>query len=160
MGKVFNVALEAFGEKLRADLDERIKRTQKAKVITAHRSRALFASKTPVDTGQMKNAWVVEDGFNADDAAVVRVWNRAPYAGIVERGARPHKVSAAGREALLRWAMRQMGLEEAEARKAVDAICFRLNKQGQKGQYVVRNQLKKVRQWLKEETERAIKAKP
>lgn len=62
------------------------------------RGVTLLKRKSPVDQGQYKNAWTAVEGK--------QVLNMAPHAGIIERGAKPHKVSAEGREALAAWVRR------------------------------------------------------
>jgi hypothetical protein len=62
------------------------------------RGVALLKQRTPVDTGVMKSAWA---------STKFGIENDAPYAGIIERGARPHKVSREGREAIRKWVLRK-----------------------------------------------------
>ena len=66
--------------------------------IAKQRGVALLKRRTPVDTGMMKNAWA---------ATKFGIENSAPYAGIIERGARPHKVNREGVEAIRDWVLRK-----------------------------------------------------
>lgn len=72
----------------------------------AARGRTRLVRATPTDLGQMKNAW--KDSATVDGAKIV---NDAPHAGIIERGARPHKVSEEGMRALMEWVVRNLGTE-------------------------------------------------
>lgn len=71
--------------------------------VSAERARGKLVSDSPVDMGVFKNAWAV-----VSRPTGVSVINSAPYAGIIERGARPHGVNAEGREAIKRWVMRKL----------------------------------------------------
>ena len=121
--------------------------------LGAQRGRTHLVQKTPVDTGQMKNAWEVQragGGYDVD--------NTAPHAGIVERGARPHSVSDAGILALERWAMRQLGVkDEQEAHAVAMGIAWKIRNRGQEPTWVVRDSLDDLRRYLGEETDRAIR---
>jgi hypothetical protein len=69
----------------------------------AERGRTAMKRLTPVDLALMINAWEVHNqpyGASLD--------NTAPYAGIIEGGARPHGVSAEGRLAIRDWVMRNL----------------------------------------------------
>jgi hypothetical protein len=71
--------------------------------IAKHRAKALLQLRTPVDMGVMRAAWTVTKGG---------VENSFPLAGVIERGARPHKVSREGREAIYEWVKRKVTLFE------------------------------------------------
>jgi hypothetical protein len=77
---------------------------ERAGVRAAYRGQALLRKRTPVDQGQLKNSWQVHPRPGARE--FVTIENRAPHAGIVERGARPHPVSRAGKMALYWWVVR------------------------------------------------------
>lgn len=66
--------------------------------VAKQRGVALLKQRTPVDTGVMKNAWA---------ATKHGIENSAPYAGIIERGARPHTVNREGVEAIRDWVLRK-----------------------------------------------------
>lgn len=91
----------------------------------AERGRAIVVRETPVDQGQLKNAWKVTPGnrelLTATGLAarivkalaglvLAELRNTAPHAGIVELGARPHPVSPEGMQAIADWAMRNLDL--------------------------------------------------
>lgn len=91
----------------------------------AQRGRAIVVRETPVDQGQLKNAWKVEPGDKAlllgkgmiaravrfvMGMTLAELRNTAPHAGIVELGARPHPVSPEGILAIADWAYRNLDL--------------------------------------------------
>lgn len=112
----------------------------------AHRGRAIIVRETPVDQGQLKQAWRVLPGTAPATRGARGAWSRfvnqtlaelrnlAPHAGIVELGARPHSVSPEGWLAIYDWVVRhrlELGLVTAGgARRRV-----------RKGKVAVNNQL-------------------
>lgn len=114
-----------------------------------------------VHHGHFKAGWDTEqtaDGFS--------VTNDAPHAGIVEMGARPHPVSAEGREAIREWVRQKIfGISQVEADEndVVDAITYgiveKLRKYGQEPTYIVRDALPEMTRYLREETERYLRGK-
>jgi hypothetical protein len=105
------------------------------------RNRAMLVMRTPKDNGLLKASWHDSASRGGrQEGVVAEVWNDAPYAGIVEEGARPHGVSAAGRLALYEWAHRHFpAAEDAELKGIVWAICKKLRERGQEGTFFVRN---------------------
>lgn len=71
------------------------------------------------DTGLYKNSFVVTDDS---------LWNDAPHAGLVERGARPHPVSQAGVLAIAAWVRRKLRKSVSSAPKVLATVA--LNAQG------------------------------
>lgn len=126
------------------------KEIQKGIVSGMHRGRTLLSRKTPVDVGQMKASWRI----NPHTLALV---NNAPHAGIIEGGARPHKVNRAGREALERWAMRQLQVDEKTAKAVAQGVINKLAKEGQKGHFITRDSLPDLAKMVRAETERFIR---
>jgi hypothetical protein len=122
-----------------------------AAFVSGERSRATFVRKSPVDTGRHRASWKTKKS-----AAGVLVENDAPYAGIIERGARPHAVSEEGREAITRWAMRKFGISVDEAEKMAQGIINKLRAHGQKGTFVVEKNLDNSAKWLAEEITRLL----
>jgi hypothetical protein len=51
--------------------------------------------------GEFQNSW-----FSFPTAKGAKIENNAPHAGIIEAGARPHKVNADGRAKLLAWVLK------------------------------------------------------
>jgi len=74
----------------------------KATGLAAERAVGHLKSISPVDRGMFKNAW--QRHHNGQGGWEVQ--NTAPYAGIMERGARPHAVSAEGWMSIFRWVLR------------------------------------------------------
>jgi hypothetical protein len=75
--------------------------------------RRLRADKTASDTMQLRKSWhvqphagLVEDS-SGDVLLVAEVVGDAPHTGIIERGARPHSVSAEGRARIREWVIRK-----------------------------------------------------
>jgi hypothetical protein len=62
-----------------------------------------MARHSPVDRGRLKNGWVILSRLG-----IVDMVNNAPYAGVIERGARPFKISPEGLEALTGWVKRKL----------------------------------------------------
>lgn len=123
---------------------------KKAIRVGAARGRGILAHKTPVDLGQMKSAWRV-------NRLTMEIINDAPHAGIIEGGARPHKVNAAGRRALVRWAMRQLGVDEKTANAVAAGTIKKLEREGQKGKFIVRDSMGKLRREVAKEMERQLR---
>lgn len=149
----------------------------KGSVKAAHRFRAMLVRESPVDTGSFKQAWVVMMNGGINKGA--RVHNHAPHAGIIELGARPHSVSRAGIEALTKWARRKVlggmtkkayaasgrtapkgsktkSWKDIEAERIAWAIAKKLEKVGQKGLYLVQNNLWVAHGYLEDEVAREV----
>jgi hypothetical protein len=86
----------------------------------AERARAMIVRRGPRDQGQLRASWHVKKGserrpmarwLRAKDAELAELRNDAPHAGIVELGARPHRVSQEGIQSIARWAMRVMSFK-------------------------------------------------
>lgn len=97
---------------------------------------------------------IYKGGFRATENSVL---NDAPHAGLVELGARPHKVSKEGREAIKKWAMVKLGLAEPEAENASWAIAKTIEKVGQEGYYVMRDAVPMAVEFYKQELTRLLK---
>ncbi|HEY6020223.1 MAG TPA: HK97 gp10 family phage protein [Candidatus Paceibacterota bacterium] len=97
------IQLEAsqLGARMRSDANGGPKAVQRAMFSAAQRGKAYIVGKTPVDRGFLRNAWRV-----IKSADSVELINDQPYAGIMELGARPFKISSAGVWALKAWVMR------------------------------------------------------
>lgn len=85
------------------------KAVERGLVAAAHRARRLMvqrhsSGRYPVYLGQMRAGWAVRRVPGGAE-----MYNDAPHAGIVEEGARPHKVSKEGREAIKRWVLKKLG---------------------------------------------------
>lgn len=103
-------------EQVRKDVDMGVR-------LAAQRGRTHLVKKTPVDTGQARVSWKVTD---------TTIHNDAPHIGILERGARPHKVSPEGIEALTRWALRTLSVKPKARGKREDTKKKKTVKKGKK----------------------------
>lgn len=123
----------------------------------AMRGQAHMPKQTPVDMGQLRNSWRVGITQGFEGSAQAALYNDAPHAGIVERGARPHPVSSEGIEALTAWAQRKLGLDEKAARGVAFAIAARLKERGQAPTYFTRGQMPELTRLAVNEVLRSIR---
>lgn len=120
------------------------------------RGRSLLVHRTPKDMGLLKASWR-DTTARSLDSVVTEIFNDAPYAGIVEEGARPHGVNAAGRLALTEWAERHFpGLDPKAIKSIVFAIIEKLRVEGQKPTHFVRNSRVDLARILVDEIVRAL----
>lgn len=107
---------------------------------SANRGKLLLVQRTKeadkVGLGQYINSFEVTPGLSSTVLAMLT--NTAPMAGVIELGARPHPVSDEGREAIARWAVRKLGVDEAEAKRIAEGVAWKLRHKGQKGTYIFR----------------------
>jgi hypothetical protein len=121
------------------------------------RGRAVLVMRTPKDTGLLKASWRDSTVGSGARGVVTEIFNTAPYAGIVEEGARPHAVSAEGRQAILEWARRHFpGKTEQELEGITFAICRKLREHGQEPTYFIRNARPELARVMVEEIVRAV----
>lgn len=145
------VTPDEFARDIRRRFRKLPKTVETAMKIAAHRGRTLLVQRTPVDTGQMKNAWRV-DPFDLE------IINDAPHAGIIEGGARRHKVNRAGRLAIERWAMRKLGVDEETAKAISWGVAKKLEREGQEGKFITRDSMPELQKMVIKEVERRIRA--
>ncbi len=93
------------GARLRSDAGGLPKVVVRATFSAAQRGRALLVKNSPVDRGILRNAWKV---IRLSNDRGVELTNDQPYAGIMERGARPFKISGAGLFYLKAWVLRKI----------------------------------------------------
>lgn len=98
------ISANQLGARVRSDHAGAPKAVSRAIFSGLHRGRAYIVGKSPVDRGILRNAWRV---IRLSDGGGELV-NDQPYAGILERGARPFKISQKGREALAGWVFRKL----------------------------------------------------
>lgn len=160
----FVVTPEKLSEILREQAREFPQAVRKGMVAAARRGQAHMPKKTPTDMGQLRNSWRLRQ---VPDVALM---NDAPHAGIVELGARPHKVSDAGMLALEEWALRhaeviaafqddgkgRMRTREEAARAAAHAIAWKIRHEGQKPTYFLRNELERLTSFVPAEIAREM----
>lgn len=140
------------GARLRSDAAGSPKAVFRAMVSAAQRGKGYIVKKSPVDRGILRNAWKV---IRLSIQNIVELTNDQPYAGVVERGARPFKISPDGLTALKYWAKRKLrsgeltpkgpvGSEqelEREANRIAWAIAKKFEKVGMKGKRFVMENL-------------------
>lgn len=102
--------------KLPKEIMDRSKATRRevatAVNISAERGRTYIVRKTPKDQGELKASWRVMVAYasatkmSAGKQKLATLVNTAPYAGVVEGGARPHFLPYSARVALYEWVRR------------------------------------------------------
>lgn len=154
---------EQLGAVLRADRDARRKGVRIGLYRAAERGKAHLMTMTKrrgkVHMGQYRASWrVVRDG------ATATIVNDAPHAGIIELGARPHKVSPEGVEAIREWVrLKVLGYSIADANSNAETdqitwgIVRRLAKYGQRGTFIVRDALPELNRFVGVEINRAMR---
>lgn len=149
------MAIRVTPEELAADLQRRASKLprgiKKGILSGIHRGRTLLTKRTPVDRGQMKASWRAQP-------LTLELINDAPHAGIIEGGARPHKVNKAGRESLERWAMRQLQVDVKTAKAVAQGVINKLAREGQKGKFIVRDAMPELQAMVKIEVERLMRS--
>jgi hypothetical protein len=105
-----------------------------------------------VNTGHYKRSWKAEATPEG-----ARVYNTAPYAGVIEHGRRPGS-SFPPLKLIERWAQRRLGLTPKEAKAAAFPIARAIAKRGLAGRKVMTNALPKVEKDFIEEVEKELKA--
>lgn len=134
MSVVINIPPSELASALRRE-GERVRESiRKAAKAAAMRLKTYLVRRTD-DLG-ITYQGIYKGGFVVTNSGVV---NNAPHAGIVELGARPHKVSKEGREAIKRWAMIKLGLTDQDAEEAAWGIAKNIEMVGQRGHYVMRD---------------------
>lgn len=122
---------------------------------TAVRSVATLATETNRkrvrDTGRYLGGWQHSPAMSLGGAsAVVRVYNDAPYSGVIELGRRAGRKMPWLRSQPLQsqpiymWCIRQLGMTADEAEKAAWGIAASIARKGIKGKYVLRDVKDKV----------------
>jgi hypothetical protein len=177
---VIKIRPEQLGAALTSAAQNASQAVQKGLYLGAERAVAHLKKTSKVDRGQYKNAW----RHRSLPGGSRQVLNDAPHAGIVERGARPHPVSAAGWMAIFRWVLRHLpefGVSAKAARMTTRALSSRRSKssgavswtveeatritnaivnkirtRGQEPTWQVRDSMPKLAKFLNEELQRAI----
>jgi len=150
------VAPEDLGKALRKQALKVPKLVRKGARRAAQRARSLLVKRTPVGiSGHMKGAWKIVRQAPTSKV-LIELINDAPYAAIVEYGARPHPVSIEGQAAIALWAQRKLGLTEAKAKGVAFLIARKIRKEGQAPTYFIRDSLPEIRKFAQQEILRAI----
>lgn len=153
MAEIFEVSARDLARKFR-EVEE--KRPQKL-VIAIRRAAAAgaeaLASVAPVGvTGQFKTKLRATD---VPGGAIIV--DDAPYAGVIELGARPYKMGRKGVMAVAEWFQYKLGLSASEAMRAAYAFRTKVAVEGQKPTYFFRKRLPVLRRILGAEIERVLK---
>lgn len=125
----------------------------KGAIRGAAHGAAVMPKRSPVDLGFLAASWHLDMTPGA-----VSVYNDAPYAGIMERGARPHKTSREARDALYAWVVRHLDYFVAGdigemtperthiiARRITWGITVHWERYGREGTFFVRDSLPMLR---------------
>ncbi len=135
---------------------ERHRRAQRLACVAAAFKLVSYLKQQTDDLG-ITNTGVYKNSHRAQrtsDGAVA--YNDAPHSGIVELGCRPHFVSREGIEALKRWAMLKLGLDEKEAEGAAWGIAHNIAKNGLVGRFVYRDAIPQAIAFYDQELERIL----
>lgn len=165
------------GARLRGDAKGAPKAVFRAMVSAAQRGKAYIVGQSPVDRGILRNAWKV---IRLSSINEVQLTNDQPYAGVVERGARPFKISSEGIWALKGWALRKLKSGEMNGRsnlrtrklvkrrnsvnleKEAESIAYAIAKKfervGMKGKRFVLNNLTQLAALMDGEIKRSLSA--
>lgn len=88
---------------------EAVMRAQRS---ACHAGKVIVKRATPKDRGLAQNSWQANMGPKNARPPTPAAWlsNSAPHIGILEKGARPHKVSLQGQRAIYEWVERHFRL--------------------------------------------------
>lgn len=169
------MAIRITPKELPAELRARVRGgpvlVRKATYLAAVRGQAYMKSVTKVDRGQLKNAWKAK---RVDNGAVLE--NSAPYAGVIELGARPHPVGVYVWSLIREWVRRNITYQvKAKSGKnkgklvtkrhskddeMLDEITWgivgKIRREGQEPTYFVRNSMPKLQSFFGEIVEDLI----
>lgn len=167
MANVVKIQPGQLGAYLKAQVKGQKKAIGLGVKLGAHRGLAYLTPRFPVFDGQLKNSGEVLT--NVEDANAKIVFS-APHAGIVERGARPHKLGREAINAIYEWIVRKMlagyvtqitrgknkGKDRAMTREEREdaaktilwAVVRKIERDGLKPTYIVRDSLPTLAQLL------------
>lgn len=152
------IDIKDLGKVLKMELAKVKDVARKASHVAAEVGRNRLSQTAKVDMGQLKASLRVERYGSGELNAKIHA--DAPHAGIIERGARPHAVNAAGIASLTRWAMRKFGLPEDQAKGIAFAVATKLRREGQKPTWWFKKELPFTQHVLRAEVERMLATKP
>lgn len=138
----FQLDMRQFARDLERRVKEIPKEIKKGVVEGARKGKRTLQAANPRDTSKMADDWSVD--VDEGEKIAVTIKNDAPYAGIVEVGARPHGVNAEGLESIRQWAIRKLGVTQEEAEQVAWAVAAKLKARGQKPTYFVKNNLENI----------------
>lgn len=146
------VNLEDFGDQLEGFMKRSLEQKRKAVATGVARSIPDLVAASPVDTGLYAASW----DMTVEEKAVI-VGNHAPYAGIIEYGARPHAVPIGP---LLAWAKRVLQSPsqppdyEPKVWALAKAVQEKIKEQGQAPKHIMENMIPKIIERIREELRR------
>lgn len=115
------------------------------------------------DTGRYLNGWSHSPAMRFGEiSAAIKVYNDAPYSGVIELGRRAGRKMPWVRDTPLEmqpiylWCIRQLGMTADEAKKAARPIAWSIKRKGIKGKYVVRDVLRQLSDEGVEEVNKAL----
>lgn len=126
------------------------------------RGVATLVQRNPVDTGNMKASW---RSTNGGIDSIAKIENKAPHAGIVENGARPHPVSQEGWMAIYQWARRHFSGSGKSNKDGLDSglaaitngIVHKLRTKGQHPTLFVKDSRDDLARFARSEVEKALR---
>ncbi len=124
-----------------------------AQRLKAHVANAID-EKGITDQGILKNSLRV-----VKTATGASLTTDAPHAGVVELGARPHKVGPVARAAIAAWCVRKLGLDPKDAARAAYFIGLKIEREGQKPTYVFRDSIPAGRTFFAEEVVKILNSR-
>lgn len=146
------IQLHDFSRELWNIQNKTITQQKKAVVRAIERSIPDLVAASPVDTGMYAQSW----DMTVDEVSAT-LGNYAPYAGIIEHGARPHKPPIGS---LLAWAKRvlQSSSQPPKYESKVWALAISVQKKieerGQEPKHILENMIPKIIERIKEELKR------
>jgi hypothetical protein len=177
---VVKIDAKDVGKVLRGQSKKLLSLARQAASTSAHRTVRAVKKKSPVDTGGYRAAWKVRGGISgvqylptSGSRPLASVENDHPIAGVIEKGARPHGVSAEGRESIRAWVIRKgiattargarVTKRNAEANAeavdaVVDGIVWKLQHEGQKGLHLLEKEIPGALKFFQAEFERLLMA--
>lgn len=177
---VIKIGPNEIGREIRARNRQTPAIVKRALVRSARRGRALLVRRTPKDLGQAKAGWRVSVPISGSKRAAVDLYNDTPYVGILEMGARPHRVSLEGRVAIQEWVRRnippvpvsgpvrapkfktggrramQAKSSEAQVMAITEGIIWKLRTKGQEPTYFVKKSIPELQEFFVKEVDAAI----
>lgn len=146
------VDLSKFAKEIGAFTDQSIKDLKEATLEGIVRSIPLLVEKSPVDTGLYAQSW----GFEKKEWGAI-LGNYAPYAGIIEYGARPFTPPIGP---LLGWAKRvlqdpsQPPDYSPEVWRLAKGVQKKISEQGMAPRHIMENAIPQILENIKEEFRR------
>jgi hypothetical protein len=146
------VDLEDFSRTLGDYSTRHLKDRKRAVMAGIAKSIPDLVAASPVDTGLYAQSWMMTE---TETSAIIG--NSAPYAGIIEYGARPHKPPLGP---LLAWAKRVTGSSsqppdyEPHVWAIAIAVQKKIEEQGQQPKHILENMIPKIISNIREELKR------